>query len=663
MKKHGRWPWSRNKLAKLVQQISTNDPAVIALDIVLSEAEKNPISQLDEQLHSLNKTMPSWMNELKEQLDADSFFSETIKNKEVVLGYPFHSKLITHSGKLPQTSVTSDIQNIELLTAITMQGYTANLQKFTDNVAGSGFFSINPDRDGSVRRAPIVAIYNDQVYPSLALETARIYLLEDNIQLHSEEIGNAKTVTNISLGKTKIPTDAQGQILIPYLGKQGHFDYISADDILSSKERFPKLENAIVFIGTSAQGLTDLRPTPIQASFPGVEIQANILHGILNPNTIAYSPDWTEGATIIWLVVLTIIMIFLYPVLQPLQLVFSGIALLLLSFALNYWLWASQQINLPMVLSLLLIMVTSSVFVIYDLFVESKARKKIHAMFGRYVPEDHINKLIDNPKQITTHGEKREMTVLFSDLRDFTSLSEPLSTRELKTFLNQYLTPITKIIFDHQGTIDKYVGDMVMAFWGAPIKDPQHAQKAVKSALDMQQMIDHLQTDFTKTGISKVAAGIGIHTGEMNVGDMGSDYRRAYTVLGDSVNLGSRLEGLTKFYDVKILVSEDTKSQCSEIVFRYIDYVRVKGKLGAIKIYEPLALKNELTSFEEEQLTIHEEALNAYIQGDWITASQLIRKLLEDTQQIIYQQYLDRMEQFDETPPPVWNTVFIHENK
>ena len=647
----------------MIERISANSSAVIALDIVLSEEEKNPITRLNEELISLNKTMPVWLSTLKDELDADIIFSKIIKDKEIVLGYPFHKSLMTHSGKLPKTTVMSDISNIEKLTAINMRGYTANLKKFTDNVAGSGFFSISPDRDGNVRRAPIIAIYNDQVYSSLALEAARIYLLEDNIKLHSETIGQVRTVTHVSLGKKNIPTDAQGQILIPYLGKQGHFDYISAHDILSTKKAFAELENAIVLIGTSAQGLTDLRPTPLQASFPGVEIQANILHGILNPEIIAYTPDWTEGAVILWLVVLSIIMIFLYPLLQPIQLVLSGLSLLLLSFALNYWLWVSQQINLPIILSLLLIMAVSSVFVIYDLLVETKGRKKIHAMFGRYVPAEHINKLIDNPKQITTHGEKREMTVLFSDLRDFTSLSEPLSTRELKTFLNQYLTPITKIIFDHQGTIDKYVGDMVMAFWGAPIKDPQHAQKAVRSALDMQKIINHLQEDFTKIGISKVAAGIGIHTGEMNVGDMGSDYRRAYTVLGDAVNLGSRLEGLTKFYDVKILVSEETKSQCPEIVFRYIDYVRVKGKLGAIKIYEPLAAKNELTIFQEEQLKIHEEALNAYLQGEWITASLLFNTLLEETQHDIYQLYLDRIEQFDGKPPSVWNTVFIHETK
>ena len=647
----------------MIEQINSNAPAVIALDIVLSEEEKNPITLLNEDLISLNKEMPDWLKALETELDADTIFSNTIKNKEIVLGYPFHKNLMIHSGKLPKSVINTKGTNIESLTAINMRGYSANLNTFTDNVAGSGFFSISPDRDGNVRRAPIVAIYHDQVYPSLALEAARIYLLEENIQLQTEEIGKAKTLTHVSLGNKQIPTDARGQILIPFLGKQGHFEYIAAHDILTSAEPFSALENAIVLIGTSAQGLTDLRPTPLQASFPGVEIQANILHAILNPEIIAYTPDWTEGGIILWLVILAIIMIVLYPLLQPLQLVLTGFSLLLLSFTVNYWLWLSQQINLPIILPSLLIMAISSVFVIYDLFIESKDRKKIHNMFGQYVPAQHINKLIENPKQISNYGEKREMTVLFSDLRDFTSLSEPLSSKELKTFLNHYLTPITKIIFNHQGTIDKYVGDMVMAFWGAPIKDDQHAQNAVQSAIEMQKMIQNLQADFKELGINEVAAGIGIHTGEMNVGDMGSDYRRAYTVLGDAVNLGSRLEGLTKYYDTKILVSEETMSQCPKLVFRYIDHVRVKGKLNAIKIYEPVCLKNEETTELKNQLQIHEESYKAYLVGDWIKASQLFQQQFNTTQKKIYQLYFDRINSFGGVPPVGWDTVFTHDVK
>ena len=464
LKKEGRWPWSRKKIAELVNKLYANDVSLIAMDIVHSEAEQNPAALVKQALAKTNTPVPVWYSSVEKTLDADAIFTNAIQGKEVVLGYPFHNKLVTQTGKLPPTSVNTELADLESLTAIHMLGYTANLNNFANNASGSGFFSVAPDRDGTVRRAPIVAIYNDQVYPSLALETARVYLLEDEIKLHSEQIGNAKTVTGLQLGKSIIKTDAQGQILIPYLGKQRHFPYLSATDILRKSKTFKELEGAIVFIGTSAVGLADLRPTPVEASFPGVEIQASILHGILNPESIAYVPDWTEGATIIWLVILGLLMTLLYPRLQPVTLVIFGIALLLITFLLNLLLWASQHINLPVTVPLLLIMSVSSTYVIYGLLRENKGRKRIHNMFGQYVPVEHINKLIDSPQQISTDGQKRVMTVLFSDLRNFTSLSEPLTTRELKTFLNQYLTPITKIIFDNDGTIDKYVGDMVMAF-------------------------------------------------------------------------------------------------------------------------------------------------------------------------------------------------------
>ena len=607
--------------------------------------------------------LPNWYSKIEESLSGDSFFAESIKDKEIVLGYPFHKNLVTQSGKLPKTPIVNDLENTENLTAINMLGYTANLNEFTNNSSGSGFFSIAPDRDGTIRRAPILAVYNDQVYPSLALETARIYLLEDEIKLHTNIVGTAQTVTHVSMGKSVIKTDAQGQILIPYLGKQKHFPYLSASDILHGKKSFPELENAIALIGTSAVGLSDLRPTPVQASFPGVEIQANILHGLLNPDTIVYVPDWATGATIITLAALGLFMALFYPLLQPMGLVISGTALVLLTFSFNYWLWSSHHINLPLVIPILTVMAVSSIHVIYDLIKENKGRRRIHDMFGQYVPREHINKLIEFPHAINTDGEKREMTVLFSDIRDFTSLSEPLTTRQLKTFLNQYLTPITEIIFNNQGTIDKYVGDMVMAFWGAPIHHPRHANQAVIAALEMQQKITNMQKTFIDMGINNIAAGIGIHTGEMNVGDMGSDYRRAYTVLGDAVNLGSRLEGLTKFYGVGILASEETKLQCPEIVFRYIDNVRVKGKQDAIKIYEPLERISNLSKQQIEQLEIHEKVFTEYLSGKWELAKTGFFSLYESSRDPLYQVYLDRLEVILKEQPDSWDGVYTHTSK
>ncbi len=640
-----------------------NNVAIIAMDIVQSEKEQNPIEKIKVALNQTGEQLPDWYSKIEESLNGDSFFAESIKDKEIVLGYPFHRQLVTQSGKLPKTPILSDIENTEKLTAIHMLGYTANLNEFTDNSSGSGFFSIAPDRDGTIRRAPILAVYNDQVYPSLALETARLYLLEDEIKLHTDFVGTAQTVTHVSMGKSIIKTDAQGQILIPFLGKQKHFPYISASEILHSKKTFPELENAIALIGTSAVGLSDLRPTPVQASFPGVEIQANILHGLLHPDTIAYVPDWATGATVMTLAVLGLFMALFYPLLQPMMLVISGTALALLTFSFNYWLWSSHHINLPVIIPLFTVMAVSSIHVIYDLIKENKGRRRIHNMFGQYVPVDHINKLIEFPHAVNTDGEKREMTVLFSDIRNFTALSEPLTTRQLKTFLNQYLTPITEIIFNNQGTIDKYVGDMVMAFWGAPIHHPQHANQAVIAALEMQQKITKMQKSFNDMGIKHIAAGIGIHTGEMNVGDMGSDYRRAYTVLGDAVNLGSRLEGLTKYYGIGILVSEETKSQCPEIAFRYIDNVRVKGKQDSIKVYEPLERISNLSEPQKEQLKTHQQTFTDYLSGKWEIAHTGFTHLYNDSKDPLYQVYLERIKTILKEQPTNWDHIHNHTEK
>ncbi len=676
LKNEGRWPWSRTKLARLVEKLHQQGTAVIALDILQSEVETNPAISVQNAVTNAQKNLPQWFNHIAQTLDADKQFAQMIKGKEVVLGYPFHHKLAIKNGTLQKTIFLDDAKSdnkgistkiLNLLTIIEMAGYTANLDSFNANAAGTGFFSIIPDADGNVRRAPLIAQHNQQIYPSLALEAARLYLFEENIKIQHKKIGDVHTITEIVLGKTRIPTDALGQILIPYYGKQKHFTYLSATDILHSNKNIPELENAIVLVGTSAVGLSDLRPTPVESSFPGVEIQASILHGILHPDTVAHMPDWKDGATVIWIIMLALLMTLLYPLLQPSSLVIVGTGLLITTFGFNTWLWMSQHLSLPVMLPSLFIMSVSSVYVVHYLLRENKDRKRIHGMFGQYVPLDHINKLIENPKESTTQGERREMSVLFSDIRNFTAISEPLSTRELKTFLNEYLTPITKIVFDNQGTIDKYVGDMVMAFWGAPLRNPDHASHAVISALQMQQTIADMQDYFSTIGIHNMAAGIGIHTGDMNVGDMGSDYRRAYTVLGDAVNLGSRLESLTKFYSVKILVSEDTQKQCPDIVFRYIDYVRVKGKQDAIKIYEPLAIKTNLSTEQSQQqaqqLIRHENAFKYYLMGDWDQASLAFKALFEETQEPLYQLYSERVKYNSNKTPASWSGIHNHQTK
>jgi adenylate cyclase len=669
LKKEGRWPWSRSKLALLIEKLHEAGVVVMALDFVQAEPETNPSRYLESLANAQNKKLPGWFDEFKNTLDADRIFAHSLQGKEVILGYPFHQNLSIQRGKIHASPIVKITDNeLERLTISPMHGYTANLAVITAHAAGSGFFSIDPDQDGSIRLAPLIARYKNTLYPSLALEVARLYLLEEHIKVHSAATGEIRTISHVDLGKTQIPTDASAHILIPYRGKKHHFKYIPATRVLHATQPIKELAGSIVFIGTSAVGLADLRPTPVQASFPGVEIHANILYGILHPEIISRTHDQEFAVTVVWIVLLALVMALLYPLLQPLSLVITGTVLLVATYGFNLWLWMTQNIQMPVVLSLLLVMATSSIYVVHHLLKENKERRRIHGMFGQYVPLEHINKLIENPKQISTEGEKREMTVLFSDIRNFTALSEPLSTRELKTFLNRYLTPITKIIFNNNGTIDKYVGDMVMAFWGAPLANPKHAEQAVIAAMQMQQKITELQSTFCKAGLPTISAGIGIHTGNMNVGDMGSDFRRAYTVLGDAVNLGSRLEGLTKFYGVKILLSEDTKKQCPEkIIFRYIDFVQVKGKQDAIKIYEAVALQHDLSSKAKEQLEKHQEALNLYLAKQWQAAKILFSELLQDPYQDndvkLYRIYLERIEELSSYTSDSWNGVYTHRNK
>ena len=286
-------------------------------------------------------------------------------------------------------------------------------------------------------------------------------------------------------------------------------------------------------------------------------------------------------------------------------------------------------------------------------------------MFDQYVPPAHIDKMLDDPNSVSLEGERKQMSVLFSDIRSFTSISEQLSANELKDLLNEYFSPITQSIFEHQGTIDKYVGDMVMAFWGAPLDDPNHAEHAVMGGFAMLAITNQLRQTFIAKGWPAIHVGIGINTGDMNVGDMGSQYRRAYTVLGDAVNLGSRLEGLTKFYGLTFLVSEFTKAQCPNICFRPVDKVKVKGKDEAVAIFQPVCLKGEITPALQQELTLLEQAYAAYLNQDWQQAEARYQSLAEQQPELdLYQVYLKRIHHLrDAKLANDWDGSFVHTNK
>jgi len=363
------------------------------------------------------------------------------------------------------------------------------------------------------------------------------------------------------------------------------------------------------------------------------------------------------------LLLISLLVIAWLPRLGPQLMLVSALGIISLTLVFNFYVWL-QGIDLPYGSSLLLTIALTMVFVADGFLKENASRKMLKGMFDQYVPPAHIDQMMSNPDGYSFAGESKELTVLFSDIRSFTNISESLTAQELKLMLNTYFTPITKEIFDHHGTIDKYVGDMVMAFWGAPVADDNHRYHAVVTALRMQEVTEQLKVLFKAQGLPEINIGVGVNTGMMNVGDMGSSYRRSYTVLGDAVNLGSRLESITKFYGAKILIGEETYDHIKGVVCRFVDKIQVKGKEEAIRVYEPIGLEGDVSVAVLTELAAYEQAYGLYIEQRWADSEVAFRQLKSEYDRVLYDVYLERIADLKhQTLPDHWDGTFRHTSK
>jgi len=674
----GQWPWSRFKLGDLVTRLAEAGALVVGFDVFFPEYERNVANELNARLQddqalrdALNTLVPQ-LEMLGNLLDGDRYFAEAMQATEVVLGFSFRLEDV-QSGVLPQPIFDLSEAGTWTPSVVPQRGYTGNVDVLQEAAAGAGFFDTIPDADGVVRRAPLFMQYEDKLYPTLPLDMARLFYFEEEFTpvMERDLTGSRSELIGIRMGKVLIPTDESGRVLIPFIGPARSFPYISATDVLRdtlSAEERELLVNSLVLIGTTSTGLYDLRPTPMQSVYPGVEIHANILEALLSSSTqleaggaasslseslraervspFPRRPDWQSGAVRAAIVVLGVALSFLYPYLGPALLLLVATLCMTGLTVLNFLLWSNYNLDLSLVILLLLVFLVTLANLAYGFLREGHTKKVIKGMFGQYVPPAHIDAMLDDPERYNFEGESKELSVLFSDVRDFTAISERLSASELKRMLNELFTPLTTVIFEHNGTIDKYVGDMLMAFWGAPLDDPQHRQHAVAAALKMLEKVDELQPEFQARGLPRIQLGIGINSGLMNVGDMGSSYRRAYTVLGDAVNLGSRLEACTKIYGVPLLIGEETHKGLQGFLCRQIDRVRVKGKDEPVRIYQPLCLAQEATAELLARVEQHERALARYFAREWNEAEQLWLELRqEEPQQRLYALYLERITQ------------------
>ena len=669
LKAEGRWPWSRHKLEKLVVQLFDHYGIVIVgFDIVFAERDTSSgldvLQGLAGDEFSDDPRFVSRVERLEPELNYDNRFSEAIKGRAVVLGFTFNNQG-TQAGELPAPVFQSGSFQGRNIPFMGGNGFTANLAKLQQVAFGAGHFVPDIDDDGIVRRIPMLFEYENQHYEALSLAIARAVIKADRIEPGYAKEGSKYTGLEwLQVGEISIPVDQHARSLVPYRGKQGSFPYIPATDVLNGVADKSRLEGRIALLGTSAPGLLDLRATPLQSIYPGVEIHANMIAGILD-GTVKEAPRYTLGAEFFLVLLSGLFMALLLPLLSPLWGTIATVVLLIGVVATNIVIWESLNLVLPVALGVVILFVMYLFSTTYALFVETRGKRQLAGIFGQYIPPELVDEMSDDPEAFSLDSESRELTVLFSDVCDFTTISEGLEPKELSQLMNEYLTPMTSIIHEHRGTIDKYMGDAIMAFWGAPIADGNHAKHALDASVAMLRELPALQEQFRKRGWPPLKIGIGLSTGPMSVGNMGSEFRMAYTVMGDAVNLGSRLEGLTKAYGVELIVNESTVAAVPDYIYRELDRVRVKGKDELVTIYEPVGARKEVEKPARDEIKLYAQALKLYCGKDWDMAElQFLNLQKSAPQRSLYKVYVERISHFRKEPPPEnWDGAFTYETK
>jgi adenylate cyclase len=674
----GRWPWSRDIVADLVTKLTDHYQAkAVGFDVMFSEPDTSSGYTTLESLAKTDlKDLPLFgqkLEALRPRLDYDERLASALKDKPVVLGYflsPTQAK-----GMLPAPAFQLADLGGRSLDALLFTGYEANIPTLQRAARAAGFFNANLDPDGMLRSSPLIAQIGNSYYESLALATARVALgatATHPVFLPSSDFNSEQAqrdygvldalVLNTEPHAKRIPVEDFMRVQIDYRGKGGAngggFRYISATDVLHGRVALEALAQRIVLVGTSAPGLNDLRATPVNAGFPGEEAHANIIASILDGH-FKQSPADSDIFNLVQLLLIGTVLIVGLSLLRPLASILFALAVAIAALWFNFWAYRSLDQVLPVATALLLILSLFILNIGWGYLFEYRKGRAMANLFGEYVAPELVEVMAADPVHYTMEGEIRELTILFADVRGFTTISEGLEPNALREYINLYLTAMSEDIRGNSGTLDKYIGDCVMAFWGAPVALPDHAARGVATALTMHQSVRNLNADFVARGWPPLKIGIGLNTGPVRVGDMGSKIRRAYTVMGDAVNLSSRLEGITKEYGVGVVVGEATMRAAPEFAYRELDRVKVKGKNEPVAIFEPVARESELDETTRNALRRWHAALALFRAQNWDEAEPIVRALhLAYPDQRLYELYLGNIALFRAAPPgPDWDGV------
>jgi adenylate cyclase len=685
----GRWPWGRNKMANLVDELFERQKvAILGFDVLFAEAdESSGLKRLRQLASNELKDQPGFgdrLNQIEASLDYDNLFARSLEKRPVVLSYYMTSDRGGRiNGMLPEPVMQKTLLQGRPIRFFTWSGYSSNIEPLAKAAPMAG--SINPviDPDGVVRAIPLVSEYKGQYFESLSLAMFRVLTglpkIEPGFPQERFLSRNYQGLESILLKQGNkslaIPVDDRVAALVPFRGEGnvagGSFKYISAADVLAKRVPADALNGKIVLLGTTAPSLFDLRVTPVGETYPGVEVHANVISGLLD-GRLYVKPDYAVGYDVIVLVLAGLILAFALPVLSAPKAVALSAVVIAAVVGLNFWMYLGAGLVLPLATALVMALTAFALNMSYGYFVESKSKRQIANLFGTYVPPELVDEMVKDPDSYNMKAASKELTVMFCDMRGFTKMSETMEPTQLQGLLNDVFSRLTNVIRNNRGTIDKYMGDCVMAFWGAPVESNEHAALSVKTAMEMANEVRKINEEHRAKGMPEIGVGIGLNTGSMCVGDMGSSIRKSYTVIGDAVNLGSRLEGLSKTYGVDIVVSESTKKLAPDFAWQELDRVRVKGKDQAVTIFWPLAPLDRMPKELSDEIKLWNSFLKSYRSQDWDQCDlhmlnierSLAAKSGKTAKKYLYQLYSERVASMRQLPfDPSWDGATNFETK
>ncbi|MFH2091938.1 MAG: adenylate/guanylate cyclase domain-containing protein [Pseudomonadota bacterium] len=670
LKEFGQWPWPRYRVALLLQKINLAGALAVGMDILFAEPDgTSPLVMK----HALKRDLHidiQFSDMPDALLDNDKLLANVLKQGPYVLG---SSGIFSNKPSRILANALPEFKAMQIKEAgahpadhylFQAQDLISPLPVLLDGSKQAGFMNTITDRDGVLRRTPLLLSWQQKIYPQLSIATL---LTAFDGQLPDPIIKVAKSgIESIKIGDAVIPLEANSAMLINYRGPSRTFPYISAGDILNDRTNPKELKGKIIFLGTSAAGLKDIRVSPLDQVYPGVEVHATIVDNILSKDFI-HRPDWAPGLELslilLWGLITTILIGWASAFLT------IPITLLLAAAAWLGGMWSLEHLNIWIspFFPLIVLALNFSALNMQKFWSSEKKKKFFKSAFSKYVSKAVVNQLAENPDKLSLEGEDKEVSILFSDIRGFTSISEQLTPTQITLLLHDYFTPITKIIINNFGTHDKFIGDAVMSFWNAPVDVKNHEHFAIKAALEMiDALIDLNKTFQEKFGI-QIAVGIGLHSGHCRVGNMGSDDIFDYTIIGDNVNLTSRLESLTKFYGVQIIISDSMlKGLTPDLLVQELDQVKVKGKGKPVRIYTVYSnAHGQMDESRPKEIKWYQDSLKLYKDQQFEQAHKQFTSLAAAyPDQKLYAIYQERCALFMKTPPGErWDGVFTHTSK